>query len=819
MTDNMKYLLLLAILTFTISSEASYGKGFSFDNGLFRYEMSFDGNRIMAVSWKNHRTGEERLRSSSVPYFEFMTDKGMLTSDMPVWKYLGTSESKLSNGSVVYTFEFQGKGKAAGITLCLDSQFYPDVCMVRERLRIRQNGGKRFSFANLDGKNHFVYPAYSFTGECNDVMEVRMATFDKDVTDYSGVTYDNRNSKNLRNCHMFHVDSLVYNLCERGEVSCKGPFAIVSSGNEKIISTYEHASQDLAILRFDACGAGIAKKPADDDYWYIATTVNADSDGPCIKGEIRRGGYLDGENIPESEWYETVWFTTGIIGPETDPAEYVRDYLTYRITDCKGARRMDFYYNTWGLQRDASYEKSELRRIFNEKRILAEIDRAAGLGVDLFVFDDGWQKTMGVWEPDSSKLSSGLSPLIARIKEHGMIPGAWISLAGIDSLSQRCIEHHEWIIKDDSGKPIRAQYKHPALDLVSDCIEELKKDHIKLIDAGIRFFKWDAINTFHSYQPGLHHGGEEYSRQERIDRYNYLLPFYVTRLMKELKEYEPEVEIEVDLTEPERALVGLMPLQYGKFFWMNNGASNYGDYSTYRGKSMRRIVYSNFRWLPSEIFTYASYPHDIQPYYAQRYNVNTSLLAGRGFWGNLSRMKGAQIKYVGRMVAKSKKVLKWIEGKPMNMYGTIGSSPEIYWQLDPDSAFGQVFAFSGTECTHSFSLDVDSGDLLGVLNHAYATEGGRLSFDFAFSMPDDTREAFILGNEGKGVTVTSASGWLDDMILDDKLLEIHAGASGTMKVAVPEPDAVTVTGAEEYEIKDDGLVIRYTEGAIIRICW
>lgn len=815
----MKYKILLAILIFTVSSEIASGREFSFDNGLFRYEMSFDGNRIKAVSWKNHMTGEEKLRSSSNPYFEFMTDKGMLTSDMPIWKYVGTSESTLSNGSVVYTSEFHGKGKAAGIKLCLDSQFYPDACMVRERLRIRQNAGKRISFANKDGKNHFVYPAYSFTGECSNVMEVRMATFDKDVKDYGGATYDNRNSKNLRNCHMFHVDSLVYDLCDNEEISCKGPFAIVSSGDEKIISTYEHASQDLAILRFNVCGAGIAEEPTADDYWFIATTVRDDSDGPSIKGEVLRGGYLDGETIPESEWYETVWFTTGIIGPETDPAQYVRDYLTYRITDCKGARRMDFYYNTWGLQRDASYEKSELRRIFNEKRILAEIDRAARLGVDLFVFDDGWQKSMGVWEPDLLKLPGGLSPLITRIKEHGMIAGAWISLAGIDSLAQRCIEHPEWIIRDDSGKPIHAQYKHPALDLVSDCIDELKKDHIKLIDAGIRFFKWDAINTFHSYQPDLHHGGAEYSRQERIDRYNYLLPFYVTRLMKELKEYEPEVEIEVDLTEPERALVGLMPLQYGKFFWMNNGASGYGDYSTYRGKSMRRIVSSNFRWLPSEIFTYASYPHDIHPFFAQRYNVNTSLLAGRGFWGNLSRMDDTQIDYVGRMVAKSKKVLEWIEGKPMNMYGSIGSSPEIYWQLDHDSVFGQVFAFSGTECTHRFSLDIDSADLLGVLNHAYAMEEGKLSFDFAFAMPDDTREAFILGNGGKGVSVTSASGWLDDMILQDNSLEIRAGAAGVMTVAVSEPEAVTVTGTEEYEITDDGLVIRYGERSIIRICW
>lgn len=814
-----RILLLLAMLPAAIKSEAASDRKLSFDNDMFRYEMSFEGDRIRAISWKDLQTGEEKLGNSDRPFFEFMTDRGLLTSEMPVWKYTGTSETALSNGSVIYTSEFKGRGKAAGMILCLDSQFFPDACMVRERLRIRQGTGKKISFADRNGKNHFVYPSYSFSGECADVLEVRMATFDKDAEEYSGATYDSRNPKNLRTCHMFHVDSLLHPAGTKEEISCKGPFTIISSGNEKIISTYEHASQDVAILRFNVCGAGIDRTPDDDDYWFIATKVKAGKECTGVSGHLLRGGYLDGEPLPESGWYETVWFTTGIIGKGADPAAYVRDYLTYRITDCRGARRMDFYYNTWGLQREASYEKSELRRIFNEKRILDEIDRAAQLGVDLFVFDDGWQKAMGVWEPDSLKLPDGLTPLIARIKEHGMIAGAWISLAGIDSLSRRCVEHPEWIIRDDAGKPIRAQYRHPALDLVSGCIEELKKDHIRLIDAGIRFFKWDAINTFHSYQPGLHHGGEEYSRKERIDRYNYLLPFYVTRLMKELKEYEPEVEIEVDLTEPERALVGLMPLQYGKFFWMNNGASGYGDYSTYRGKSMRRIVASNFRWLPSEIFTYASYPHDIHPFYAQRYNVNTSLLAGRGFWGNLSRMDQAQREYVGKMVAKSKRVLDRIEGKPMNMYGTVGSSPEIYWQLDSVSSFGQFFAFSGSECTHSLSLDVNPSSFLGALNHAYSLENGRVSFDLGFSMPDDTREAFILGNEGIGVSVASASGWIDDMVLQEGSLEIRTGASGVMKVHVASPDNVTVAGAEEYRITGEGLVIEYKEGATIKICW
>lgn len=55
--------------------------------------------------------------------------------------------------------------------------------------------------------------------------------------------------------------------------------------------------------------------------------------------------------------------------------------------------------------------------------------------------------------------------------------------------------------------------------------------------------------------------------------------------MAELTAYEPGLVIEIDVTEDRHSMVGLAMLAEGKFFWMNNGASGYGDYSQYRAKS------------------------------------------------------------------------------------------------------------------------------------------------------------------------------------------------------------------------------------------
>ena len=228
-----------------------------------------------------------------------------------------------------------------------------------------------------------------------------------------------------------------------------------------------------------------------------------------------------------------------------------------------------------------------MRECFTQERILKEIDLAAEMGMDIFIMDDGWQETFADWTANKERLPDGLAPLINRIKEKGMTPGIWLSLLGVDPSSDIAKEHPEWIILDKDGGPTKAQWGFPTFDLIGGYYDILLASMKRLVDQGIRFFKWDAINTLNSYQANLGHGNEEHSRKERIDRYNYLLPFRVVSLMRELREYCPEVVVEIDLTEPERALIGLMPLQEGKIFYMNNGASNYGDYSTFRSKSMR----------------------------------------------------------------------------------------------------------------------------------------------------------------------------------------------------------------------------------------
>jgi hypothetical protein len=230
-----------------------------------------------------------------------------------------------------------------------------------------------------------------------------------------------------------------------------------------------------------------------------------------------------------------------------------------------------------------------------------------------------------------------------------------------------------------------------------------------------------------------------------------------------------------------------MPLAEGKFFLMNNGASGYNDYSQYRTKSMRTVLNEYAGVIPTELFTHAVYPHNEYPFFAQRYSVNTSLVGGRGFWGNLDMMKTEQRIRVGNLVEKSKLVLPYIIHLPVKVSAMVGASPEIYTHVNKEKAAGQVIAFSGSPCSAPVSVSINTENCLGVLNHAFSLDSGTVHLPFQFDRPDDTNEAFIVSNDGNGIGIESATGWIDALELDvfAKRLTIVLANESTIILRVP----------------------------------
>ncbi|MEC3878516.1 alpha-galactosidase [Parapedobacter sp. 10938] len=829
------------VISYAVSAQVTWdGKSLAIENDVMKQVISFEDGKVMPTSIWDKQLGKELLAPSPrVPWFEFVINEQLVHALQPVWKYKGHETVALGNGGTEVVMRLAGQRHLKGLIVEVRKQYFPASSLTREMLSLKADGKHRFSLNKLDDRLHFVFPQYAFANSnaATNLKETRIATYAQEVLPglNSSATWDQRHRvNNLAYCHMFAPDSLFFSLSPGDTANVKGPFQTIQMEGYTLFSTYEHASQDsrkgFEAMYQPADNGQFANDGAqgvvgdtdldntDESLWFIAIETRKLTDHLTIGTKIRRGGYLDGERVDAGHPYETAWMALAFYEKEQDTRAIVHRYIMEQITDHKPSRDLHFYYNTWGMQRASG----DVRSIYTEERIKEEIGYAAALGAELFVLDDGWEVTQGVWKPNQ-RLPEGIAPLIAEIKKQGMIPGIWLSPMGIDATADRYKENPEWIILDKHGQPVKGQWNHPVFDFVGGFYDVFVNDCKWLIDQGVRYFKWDAINSFPSSLAGLHHGDSTHRAQARKDRYDYLLPFYVTRAMRELREYHPDVVVEIDVTEPQRCMVGLMPLQEGKFFWMNNGASGYGDYSTYRAKSMRSITNRFAGVLPSQVFTFAVYPHNAAPFYAQRYNINTTLTGGRGFWGNLKQMNEQQRGGVNSMVAKSKRVLPHIADLPVEVQGRVGGSPELYTYINKETAYGQVVGFSGAALSYTHQVRVNDSQFLGVLNHAYSFSDGVLSVPFQFTMPDDTREAFILGNDGKGVSVVSSTGWIYDMVLENNTLTIHLGAASDL--ILKSKAKVTAVSVDDREItvpqlSDEGLMrCSGARGQIIKVTW
>ena len=278
----------------------------------------------------------------------------------------------------------------------------------------------------------------------------------------------------------------------------------------------------------------------------------------------------------------------------------------------------------------------------------------------------------------------------------------------------------------------------------------------------------------------LHHGTDEYSEQELRERYAYLLPIYVTRAMEILTDYEPELIIEIDVTEARRVMMGLAPLSQGKLFFMNNGASGYNDYSSFRTMSMRTIPNEYNGIIPLELFTYANYPHDTENFLD--YNVNTSLISGHGFWGNLKLMKEAERLKVGKKVAASKRVLPYLTNMNTEIQGKVGDALEVYSQINEEESAGQIFVFNTESYNLKKKIRINTGKLLGVMNQTYDLNSDTITINFKDANKISTQAAFVIPNMGSGTSIISSTTILDDLSFDDGELQYLSKGSGQQNV-------------------------------------
>ena len=209
------------------------------------------------------------------------------------------------------------------------------------------------------------------------------------------------------------------------------------------------------------------------------------------------------------------------------------------------------HFNTW----EALYFSHDLSRLFT----LAE--RAAAVGVERFVLDDGWfkgrksdQSSLGDWTPDPVKYPDGLKPLIDKVETLGMEFGLWVEPEMVNPDSDLYRAHPDWVLRPSVEDAALARHQL-VLDITRAEVQEYLFQSVSdlLSQNRIAYLKWDMNRVIH--QPTGQDGRPSVSR--------YVRSLYA--LLAKLRKAFPHVVIESCASGGGRADFGI--LRYTDRIW------------------------------------------------------------------------------------------------------------------------------------------------------------------------------------------------------------------------------------------------------------
>ncbi|MES5818040.1 alpha-galactosidase [Streptomyces sp. RG80] len=226
--------------------------------------------------------------------------------------------------------------------------------------------------------------------------------------------------------------------------------------------------------------------------WRIAVAQLADARVQITGG----AGYDDSGllRLAAGESFTTpvfagLWSEGGFGGASRAWHAYQRDHV---IPDADQDRPVLF--NSW--------EATEFDISEEQQGTLAR--RAAAIGVELFVVDDGWfgartsdRAGLGDWTPNPDRFPGGLKPLADYVHALGMQFGIWVEPEMVNPDSELYRAHPDWV-QYQPGRKRTESRNQLVLNLAREDVQEYLWGQLDalLTSAPIDYVKWDFNRSF-----------------------------------------------------------------------------------------------------------------------------------------------------------------------------------------------------------------------------------------------------------------------------------------------------------------------------------
>jgi len=199
-------------------------------------------------------------------------------------------------------------------------------------------------------------------------------------------------------------------------------------------------------------------------------------------------------------------------------------------------------------------------------KLLRLADRAASVGVERYVLDDGWflhrrddHAGLGDWVVDPDVWPQGLHPLVDHVRKLGMQFGLWVEPEMVNTDSDLARAHPEWILRAGPELPLEWRNQQVLNLTIPEAWEHIHTKLGALLDEyDIAYFKWDHNRDLIDAGDATHQG--------RAAVHEQTLACY--RLMDTLRAEHPGLEIESCSSGGGR--IDLEMVTHAQRFWLSD---------------------------------------------------------------------------------------------------------------------------------------------------------------------------------------------------------------------------------------------------------
>lgn len=390
-----------------------------------------------------------------------------------------------------------------------------------------------------------------------------------------------------------------------------------------------------------------------------------------------------GINDFDSEWtlgpgerFETPAFVGGYTaGGFGSMSRQLHQYQYDYITPSRDLRKV--LYNSW----EATYFD------VNAKDQMALAEKAAKLGVELFVVDDGWfgqrnhdRAGLGDWTVNPDKFPNGLNELIDKVRGLGMDFGIWVEPEAVNPDSELYRSHPDWVYHF----PTRARTELRN-QLVLNITNPEVKDYIiafmtdLLSNHPVTFIKWDMNRTI--TEPGM--------KDHPLNRQKELWIRHVHSLYDiwaELRRRFPQVAFETCAGGGSRIDLGM--LRYADQAWPSDNTDAFDRLSIQEGFSYAYAPKMMTCWVTEAVSGMNKRVTSLQ------YRFHSAMTGTLGIGSNLNEWSDEWIEQSAALVAQYKAIRPIVQyGRQHRLQALKHKGVSAVQYISEDSSASVLFAF------------------------------------------------------------------------------------------------------------------------------